>query len=98
MGILGLRDEISRFRLDFFPKYSPVPTGGPVSTRDYHRMKCECWHNCVVHEGSHSDTCSPMPACLDLIDRIISNVLGMDLEASERILLRGPKWGAADIC
>ena len=96
MSVLGLRDKINSFQLNFFPKYRHASSDS--SSPGIYRQ-CYCGHNsrCFVQDGSHSDTCSPMPEFLALIDSIISCVSGMGLEASERILLRGPKWGAVDI-
>ena len=97
MSILGLRDEISRFRLNFFPKFrcpemfcQSAPPSYSAST-----SQCPCGSR-VLAQGSHSKTCDPMPAILSHIDSIVKSVPGMDLKALGRIPMKAPKWGAAD--
>ena len=98
MSVLGLRDEISSFRLNFFPRYEQTCSNSGAARKRHYRLhtKCQCGSDCYSREGSHSDTCDPMPALLALIDDIISSVSGMDLEA-ERIPMKRPNWEAADI-
>ena len=99
MSILGLRDGISRFRLKFFPKFGCHREDCRNDLNSYSELqaKCKCGSTGFVHKGSHSDTCSPMPALLSLIDDIIASVRGIDLETSGRIPMKGPEWEGADI-
>ena len=98
MSILGLRDNISHFRLSFLYKLGCGTKYSCMAVpRSYSALAGICY--CGDHfaaKGSHSETCSPMPAVLALIDGIISSVSGMDLEASKRIPVKGPKWEATE--
>ena len=91
-----MKNEISRFRLNFFTKFgcsNMYCQDGSVRSFGYARQwNCQFCGGSLQHE-SHSETCSPMPELLGLIDGIISSVSGMDLGASERIPTKRPEWG-----
>jgi hypothetical protein len=53
--------------------------------------RCKCGGPVFV-QGSHSATCSPMPALLAFIGKTILSVPGIDLEALGRVPVRGSKW------
>lgn len=101
MSILELRDEIRNLRLTFFPKFKC--TASSTSCQRVYacystpETSCECGCVDLRHDDSHSDTCSPMPELLNLIDGFISSVSGMNLEALGRMPMKGPEWEAADI-
>jgi hypothetical protein len=84
MSILKLKEEIGDFRLSFLPIYS---------SNSIHRKV----RGGPSRQGSHSQTCSPIPASLALIERTISSVSGIDLEASGRIPVRGSKWEVVEV-
>ena len=95
MSTLGLRSKIGRFRLNFLHKFKCLYCGRAPTSYSVLVGLC-CGRHFSAH-GSHSETCSPMLEFLALIDAIISSVSGMDLEASKRTPVKGPKWEAADI-
>ena len=93
MRVLDLRDVISDLELRFLFKFCCWDTDCRKAPASYSALAkaCRCGGRFRV-KGSHSETCNPIPKLLARIDGIISSVAGMDLEALNRVPLKGLEW------